>query len=442
MIAPDPALAGPRPAARPDPAKTGEPRARGDHRRDGDFELALATPNGRKPEQRREAAGGHSPQRPAASAADPANAGEPLARGNRRRDGDREAVLSMPIKGQPEHRDENPAAEAPADPAAIAASTVDAATAAGAVAAGPAPAASDPTPASADPVATRAPVELAIGARQIVSDRKIPTDTRGEPRKDALVERAAAVAENPRAQRLTASFEAVPGSPKPAAAQIPIKPPAPGGIQAQARKVAAQEPKDGDRPAPPPTPAVSTTPAPTPQPAASAGPVQAHALVSSDAAPPQWHLTPSPVAGPARTDAPVPTPVQVSPQVVVGQLAFAVGQTHDRRVEIRLDPPELGRVQIHLKPIDGGVQAVVLADRPETQDLLRRHADQLARELGEAGYGSVSLDFAAGGDTEPHRESAPLSAMLATAPSATDAVQPAAAALRPNAMTGGLDIRL
>ena len=53
-------------------------------------------------------------------------------------------------------------------------------------------------------------------------------------------------------------------------------------------------------------------------------------------------------------------------------------------------------MQIHLTPIDGGVRAVVLADRPETQDLLRRHAEGLARELGAAGYDSVSLDFAAG----------------------------------------------
>ena len=77
------------------------------------------------------------------------------------------------------------------------------------------------------------------------------------------------------------------------------------------------------------------------------------------------------------------------PQAVIGQVAVAIGRTSDRRVEIRLDPPELGRVQIHLTPVDGGVQAMVLADRPETQDLLRRHAEALARELGEAGYGNV-----------------------------------------------------
>ena len=91
------------------------------------------------------------------------------------------------------------------------------------------------------------------------------------------------------------------------------------------------------------------------------------------------------------------------PQAVIGQVAVAISKASDRKVEIRLDPPELGRVQIHLTPIDGGVQAVVMAQRPETQDLLRRHAEMLAHELGAAGYGNVSLDFAAGGEAPAGR---------------------------------------
>ena len=85
---------------------------------------------------------------------------------------------------------------------------------------------------------------------------------------------------------------------------------------------------------------------------------------------------------------------------------MAIGRASDERVEIRLDPPELGRVQIHLTRHDGAIQAVVLADRPETQDLLRRHAEVLARELGEAGYDNVSLDFG-GGEAQARRDEAP-----------------------------------
>jgi hypothetical protein len=82
---------------------------------------------------------------------------------------------------------------------------------------------------------------------------------------------------------------------------------------------------------------------------------------------------------------------------------------------------------------------VVLADRPETQDLLRRHADQLARELEAAGYQRVSLDFAAGGEAAPRRDGDRPAAMLDLAP-APDA--PAAAPARRVAAAGGLDVRL
>ena len=88
--------------------------------------------------------------------------------------------------------------------------------------------------------------------------------------------------------------------------------------------------------------------------------------------------------------------VAADPRAVVGQIALAVSESDSTRIEIRLDPPELGRVHIHLTTVDGGVQAVVAAQRPETQDLLRRHADTLAQELADAGYGDVSLDFSGG----------------------------------------------
>jgi hypothetical protein len=121
-------------------------------------------------------------------------------------------------------------------------------------------------------------------------------------------------------------------------------------------------------------------------------------------------------------------------------VAVAVAGADGGTVEIRLDPPELGRVQIQLVPTDGGLQATVLADRPETGDLLRRHAAELARALGEAGYGEVSLDFAAGG--EAPRDEAPAPPRAAwSAPLA--AVEPAAPPT-PAARHGGgpLDVRL
>jgi hypothetical protein len=134
----------------------------------------------------------------------------------------------------------------------------------------------------------------------------------------------------------------------------------------------------------------------------------------------------------------------VAPQALAGQITLAVGRaTTDRSVEIRLDPPELGRVQIHLRPTETGLQATVLAERPETHDLLRRHADLLARDLGAAGFRDVSLDFAAGGQSAPGRDEARAAIVAANAAAnvpAEPAVRPAPA--RRDVVAGGPDIRL
>jgi hypothetical protein len=72
--------------------------------------------------------------------------------------------------------------------------------------------------------------------------------------------------------------------------------------------------------------------------------------------------------------------------------AISLGRDRDR-VELRLDPPELGRVAIDLKHHDGVLTASVAADRPDTLDLLRRHADTLQRELAASGFGRADISF-------------------------------------------------
>ena len=54
--------------------------------------------------------------------------------------------------------------------------------------------------------------------------------------------------------------------------------------------------------------------------------------------------------------------------------------------EIRLDPPELGRIEVHLDvDRDGQVTSRLIADRSDTLDLLRRDAAGLERALQDAG---------------------------------------------------------
>jgi flagellar hook-length control protein FliK len=80
-----------------------------------------------------------------------------------------------------------------------------------------------------------------------------------------------------------------------------------------------------------------------------------------------------------------------SPAIVVPMSALAVeivSQAHAGKhsFEIRLDPPELGRINVRLDiDHDGNVTSRLVVDRSETLDLLRRDASQLERALQQAG---------------------------------------------------------
>ncbi|RAI27863.1 flagellar hook-length control protein FliK, partial [Rhodoplanes serenus] len=69
-------------------------------------------------------------------------------------------------------------------------------------------------------------------------------------------------------------------------------------------------------------------------------------------------------------------PVEIAAQARAGK----------QRFEIRLDPPELGRIHVQLD-VDpsGNVVSHLTADRQDTLDLLRRDAGQLQRALQDAG---------------------------------------------------------
>lgn len=93
----------------------------------------------------------------------------------------------------------------------------------------------------------------------------------------------------------------------------------------------------------------------------------------------------------------VPLPANGRPAThaaaIANNLAAVVSRPGQDRVEIRLDPPELGRVSMTLAITDQAVTALVSAERPEIADLMRRHAELLQRDLAEAGYDDVDLQF-------------------------------------------------
>ena len=110
-------------------------------------------------------------------------------------------------------------------------------------------------------------------------------------------------------------------------------------------------------------------------PKAAADAVQQAALM-----PPSHDASPA-LANPAAPAAPAAVPlagiaVEIAGQALAGK----------NRFEIRLDPPELGRIEVRLDvDRDGHVTSSLIADRSDTLDLLRRDSAGLERALQDAG---------------------------------------------------------
>lgn len=125
-----------------------------------------------------------------------------------------------------------------------------------------------------------------------------------------------------------------------------------------------------------------------------------------------------------------------------GQMATAVAnQTGADSVEIALDPEELGRVQMNLKTRGDVLTLTIIAERPETVDLMRRHIDQLSSEFRQMGYVDVTFSFGGshtGAHGDPHQGSGEAGPSSETAE--TD--HPDTPEDRPRIAASGLDMRL
>jgi flagellar hook-length control protein FliK len=61
------------------------------------------------------------------------------------------------------------------------------------------------------------------------------------------------------------------------------------------------------------------------------------------------------------------------------------------RITIKLQPPELGRIDVRLEiGVDGRIQAVFAAERPATVEILQRDVRELERALQNAGLSTES----------------------------------------------------
>ncbi|WP_428408210.1 flagellar hook-length control protein FliK [Hyphococcus sp.] len=123
-------------------------------------------------------------------------------------------------------------------------------------------------------------------------------------------------------------------------------------------------------------------------------------------------------------------------------IAAVAARPGDSRLEIRLDPPELGRVMIGFEK-DGTdiVRAVVTADSPDTLDLMRRNADVFQRALEQQGFSNLDLHFADKGAREHSGESAGETPRLFSL-AEDGAVTAAASSQHQGLVNGRLDRRL
>lgn len=114
-------------------------------------------------------------------------------------------------------------------------------------------------------------------------------------------------------------------------------------------------------------------------------------------------------ASPIRTET---QPHPVSPPI--RDIAVHIAQHADsgvNRFQLRLDPPELGRVEVRMEiSPEGKLSAVIAVERAETLDLLQRDSRTLERSLEEAGLktGNNSLNFSLkGGRQENYAQESP-----------------------------------
>jgi flagellar hook-length control protein FliK len=103
---------------------------------------------------------------------------------------------------------------------------------------------------------------------------------------------------------------------------------------------------------------------------------------------PQLQLTPATSPAPASAAQAQSTNVPAVAVPIEGVAVEIASKALEgkNRFEIRLDPPELGRIHVRLDvDRDGQITSRVTADRQDTLDLLRRDAPQLQRALNDAG---------------------------------------------------------
>ncbi|MGE3149464.1 MAG: flagellar hook-length control protein FliK [Pseudorhodoplanes sp.] len=171
---------------------------------------------------------------------------------------------------------------------------------------------------------------------------------------------------------------------------------------------------------------------------------------TTTSAPPQTFTHASTTVTPAAATSATPAPnaaTNAPPVPITGLGVEIAAQSRNgkSRFEIRLDPPELGRIDVRLDmDRDGRVTSRLVVERSETLDLLRRDAPQLERALEQAGLKTSDngLQFSLRDQQQQTRQeqSPRMAQMIIADPEIPDSALRQYG--RPAGQGGGLDIRV
>ncbi|WP_291736781.1 flagellar hook-length control protein FliK [Leisingera sp. F5] len=85
-----------------------------------------------------------------------------------------------------------------------------------------------------------------------------------------------------------------------------------------------------------------------------------------------------------------------APRMIAAQMAEAFAAKGEQKVEVSLNPQELGHVKMRVVSTETGITMIIQTERPETGDLMRRHIHELAEEFRRMGYEDISFEFSGG----------------------------------------------
>jgi len=255
----------------------------------------------------------------------------------------------------------------------------------------------DATPAAANASASSAAIGAQSGARvQAALLRGAGQDTPSAPgAADIAWAKPAPAADTAAGAAATKSGSSDPANGPVAGTPAQQPPPRADSATPPQTDPSAQISIPADAQAPPDLAAAAAAAAATAAPAESTGSTSAQsatgALKAATADLQNFALAPANAVTPQATTATPGTPPAAA--IPVSGLAVTIAaraQAGSNQFDIRLDPPELGRIDVRLDVnSDGQVTSHVTVDRPETLTLLQSQQPQLERALEQAGLKTV-----------------------------------------------------